>query len=223
MKKSLQLFLLASLFVITSVAKVSAQENFELIKYKTQDGGEIQAAHFKTEESNKVVIFAHGAIFNKESWYFLAKKFQQNGVSSLSIDFRGYGESKGGETNQKYYDILGAIEYLKGKGFKEIDLIGGSMGGAATLMALSNTADPIISKVLLLSPAGGPAIEAASINKYFIVSKEEGLYDRVKSIYTESADPKVLKEYEGSAHAQHMFKEKYADDLTQLILDFIIH
>jgi len=34
-------------------------------------------------------------------------------------------------------------------------------------------------------------------------------------------DPKEFKIYEGSFHAQHMFKSSYADELTQLIIDFI--
>ncbi|MDH5382769.1 MAG: hypothetical protein OEW75_18075, partial [Cyclobacteriaceae bacterium] len=68
---------------------------------------------------------------------------------------------------------------------------------------------------------GGPAIESTSIDKYFIVSKEERLYDTVKSIYEHSADPKILKVYDGSAHAQHMFKETYAEEFTELILEFI--
>ncbi len=72
-----------------------------------------------------------------------------------------------------------------------------------------------------MAPAGGPPIQSSMYGKRIIVSKKEGLYSRVKTIYEESADPKSFKEYSGSAHAQHMFKEGYAEDLTQLIIDFV--
>lgn len=220
MKKGMNHIIL-TVFMIALVAMNSfGQEKYKLVQFSTEDGGEIHAAFFEAGKE-KVVVFAHGAIFNKESWYFLAEKFQKEGVSALSIDFRGYGDSKVGSSNLKYYDVLGAVAYLKSLGFKEIDLIGGSMGGAAVLRALSEKTDISITKVVLLSPAGGPPIKNNTINKLIVVSKEEGLYPRVKAIFDNSSEPKELKEFEGSAHAQHMFKEKYADELIQKILDFI--
>ena len=73
----------------------------------------------------------------------------------------------------------------------------------------------------ITAPAGGPAISSEAISKLFVVSKEEGLYPRVVSIHKDSAEPKELKEYPGSAHAQHMFKSEHADDLTERIVAFL--
>ena len=87
------------LLVVLSSPKVNAQA-WELIDFSTEDGGRIEASFFSASNS-KVVIFAHGAIFNKESWYFLAEAFQHKGVSALSIDFRGYGNSTAGSTTKK--------------------------------------------------------------------------------------------------------------------------
>jgi pimeloyl-ACP methyl ester carboxylesterase len=201
------------------VATAMNKADFELVKYTTEDGGSIEAAFFKAS-ATKAVIFAHGAVFDKESWYFLAEKFQEQNVAGLAIDFRGYGKSKAGSTGKKMYDILGAISYLQREGFTEINIVGGSMGGAAVLSALTLT-KTTVAKVVLLAPAGGSPIESTKTDKLFIVSKKEGLYNRVEAIYTDSANPKKIKEYEGSAHAQHMFKEDYADELISSILDFI--
>jgi pimeloyl-ACP methyl ester carboxylesterase len=151
----------------------------------------------------------------------LAGSFAAEGYSSLSIDFRGYGNSTAPTTNEKYRDILAAIKYLSERGYLQINIIGGSMGGAAALEALSRIDQGNIANVVLLAPAGGPPIQSPKYNKLFIVSKNEGLNSRVKTIYEESADPKEIKVFDGSAHAQHMFKEDYAEDLTQLIIDFI--
>ncbi|MCF6222678.1 MAG: alpha/beta hydrolase [Flavobacteriaceae bacterium] len=199
--------------------EMKSQHSFELVKFDTEDDGIIEAAFFPSS-TKKVVIFAHGAIFNKESWYFLSKKFQKENIASLSIDFRGYGNSKSGSSNKKSYDILGAIKYLNNKGFKEINIVGGSMGGAAVLGALTLT-KVSINKVVLMAPAGGLPIKSEKTDKLFIVSKEEGMYTSVKSIYDKSSKPKKIKIYRGSSHAQHLFKSDYADEVESLIIKFV--
>lgn len=220
MKYLVNAVLVVLLTLLSANNSVLAQDKFELVKFKTEDGGEVEAAYFNSGKT-KIVIFAHGAIFNKESWYFLAEEFQGLGVSALSIDFRGYGNSISGSTGKKLFDVLGAIAYTKKEGFNEICVVGASMGGAAVLSALSYK-QTSISKVILLAPAGGPPIEPNEIDKLFIVSKGERLYERVKQLYTESQELKKIKEYPGNAHAQHMFKASYAKELSKLIIDFII-
>lgn len=215
-----KIVLLVLLIMFSANNMVLAQDKFELVNFDTEDDGKIEAAYFIAKK-NKIVIFAHGAIFNKESWYFLAEEFQEKGVSVLSIDFGGYGNSVTGHTKKKLYDVLGAIAYAKEQGFKEINVVGASMGGAAVLSALSYKQTPI-SKVVLLAPAGGNPIESNTIDKFLIVSKKEGLYQRVKKIYAESKEPKRMKEFPGNAHAQHMFKTIHAEELKTLIMDFII-
>jgi len=200
---------------------MATEKGYKLITYKTEDGGVIEASFFEGEKE-LIVIFAHGAVFDKESWYFMAEKLQKEGISSLSIDFRGYGNSKKGTTDKRSLDILGAVDYLKEKGFKKIAIVGGSMGGAAVLNALDTKTDDVIDKIVLLAPAGGTAIKSKSINKLFIISKEERLFSQVNKIYNESTQPKELKVYPGLFHAQNMFKSEYSEELTNLIINFII-
>ncbi len=220
MKNIGNVVLLIVLIMLFANHNIRAQDKFKLVDFSSEDGGKVEAAYFNAEKT-KIVIFAHGAIFNKESWYFLAEEFQGLGVSALSIDFRGYGNSIPGNTEQKLFDVLGAITYAKKQGFNEICVVGASMGGAAVLSALSYK-QTSVSKVILLAPAGGPPIQSSEIDKFFVVSKGERLYQRVKQIYTESQESKKMKEYPGNAHAQHMFKTSYAKELRKLIIDFII-
>ncbi len=210
------------LYLISIKIYSQPNEDFQLIKYNTRDGGTIEGAYFKGGD-DLAVIFAHGAVFNKESWYFLNRRLQQQKVSSLSIDFRGSGNSKKGDSASLSYDLLGAVDYLKGKGFNRIAMIGGSMGGAAVLTVFETKMDPTIKKVVLLAPAGGKGIKSESIEKLFIVSEKEGMVTRVKQIYDQSSDPKKIKIFPGSAHAQHMFKEQYAEELIQTMIDFLIN
>lgn len=201
------------------VHNLQSQNNFELVKYKTKDDGVIEAAMFKGS-SNKIVIFAHGAIFNKESWYFLATKLQSKHISSLVLDFRGYGSSKAGSSNNKSLDILGAISYLSKKGYDDINIIGASMGGAAVLNALPNNTIKL-NKIVLMAPAGGPPVNLDKTEKLFIVSKNENMYKNVKSLFENSSEPKTIIELKGNTHAQHLFKTKYADKIETAIVDFI--
>ena len=207
------------LIVLSVNHNLRAQDKFKLVEFSSKDGGKVEAAYFDSGKE-KIVIFTHGAIFNKESWYFLAEEFQGLGISALSIDFRGYGNSITGNTKKKLFDVLGAIAYAKKQGFNEICVVGASMGGAAVLSALSYK-QTSVSKVVLLAPAGGPPIKSSEIDKFFIVSKEERLYQRVNQIYTESQESKKIKEYPGNVHAQHMFKTSYTKELRKLIVDFI--
>jgi len=214
-----RLVFLLFLFAILNSSMVIAQP-YEPVNFDTGDGGKIEASLFSASNS-KVVVFAHGAIFNKESWYFLAEAFQRKGITALAIDFRGYGNSTPGNTTKKMYDILGAISWLKEKGFTNINMVGASMGGAAVLAALNNNSIPI-AKTVLLAPAGGPAITSTATDKLFVVTESERMFSGVMAIYEASTEPKQIKIYPGNTHAQHLFKTDVREELIELIISFIM-
>ena len=218
MKKSAFYFI--GLFVLISSTVVAQKTYYTTVHYPTTDGGIIEADLFPAGK-DKAVIFAHGAIFNKESWHFLALKLQKEGITGLPINFRGYGKSKRGSTSNRSLDILGAVNYLNEKGYKSIVIVGGSMGGAAVVRALNTKYDKIVAKVVLMAPAGGKSLTYTALSKLFIVSAKEGLYTRVTKLYNNSAKQKKLHVYKGSYHAQHMFKAKYAKTLVKEIITFI--
>lgn len=197
-----------------------ANDAFEIVSFATKDGGEIEAALFEAQ-GETAAVFAHGAVFNKESWYPQAEQLREAGVTAISIDFRGYGNSKAGSSSAKYHDVLGAVAYLEQKGFEKIALVGGSMGGAAVLAALAKTDSKAIVKAVLLAPAGGDDITSTTISKLFIVSEGDRLAATVKRLHEGSAEPKQLHVYTGDAHAQHLFKTEHAEDLTDRIVKFV--
>lgn len=213
-------YLIIIMLIFCKSVPAFSQESFKLIQYPTSDQGQIEAAYFDAG-ADKVVIFAHGAVFNKESWYFLAEKFKSIGISSLSIDFRGYGKSKAGSTNERSLDILGAIDYAVQQNLSEIYIIGASMGGAAVLMALDGLEQPGVKKIVLLAPAGGPAVISSSIQKLFVVALEDRFYNGVINIYENSNSPKSLKTYQGNSHAQNLFSSEHSTDLINHIIEFV--
>jgi len=171
---------------------------------------ECSAAFFNGAQS-RAVVFVPGAVFDKESWYELAGRLQGLKIASLSLD---------GKTPR---DVQAGIAFLKGKGFDRITLAGGSMGGAAILGALENGVDDAVSQVILLAPAGGSPLKNGRIDKLFIVAKEDalGLYPDVRLLYEGSAEPKRFVEFEGTEHAQHLFKGEHKEALSNLLVEFV--
>jgi predicted alpha/beta hydrolase family esterase len=183
----------------------------EVVEIKTETGIKFSAAFFDGGK-DKVVVFVPGAVFDKESWFFLAERLQRLNIASLSLD---------GKTRDA---VWAAVDLLKAKGFKHILLVGGSMGGSAVLDALEARTDESISGIILLAPAGGSPVKSPEINKLFIVSKEDrlGIYSSVKALYVHSSEPKKFVEFDGSEHAQHLFKSPHKEALSTLIADFVI-
>lgn len=216
----LYLLLALSFLFFIFCFSVAVASNYQEVTFRTEDEGRVGGSFF---EGKKVrgVVFAHGAVFSKESWYSLSERLKKEGISSLSIDFRGYGNSIPGKSKELYYDVLGAVDYLEKRGIEHIALVGGSMGGSVILRALANKVNTRIDKVVLLAPAGGEAIKSKTIKKLFIVSKGDKFYPRVHALYTASSEPKELKVYSGTSHAQHIFKTEAELDLTNLIITFL--
>ncbi|MDA2925437.1 alpha/beta fold hydrolase [Acidobacteria bacterium AH-259-L09] len=208
------------LFLCGLILSAGGKSPYETVTFETSDGAVIEADYFEGT-TGRVVVFAHGAVFDKESWHVQARSLQERGISSLCINFRGYGNSLAGETNEKHQDVLGALKYLGSKGVERIGLVGGSMGGAEVNRALQYTHDPKVDKVLLLAPAGGEALENQSRKKLFVVAEGDFAAPVVRSMYEASSEPKELKVYSGSAHAQHLFKTEHGDDLSDLIIRFM--
>ncbi len=186
------------------------KSRYKILTIKTEMGSESLAAYFDVKGSQGV-IFVPGKVFNKESWFFLTERLQQVNVASLALD----GKEKS--------DVLSAIGVMKDKGFKKIALVGGSMGGAAILQALEEKTDDSINKVVVLAPYGGSPIKSKIITKLFVVAKEDrlGIYPGVQKVYIDSSDPKKIVEFDGTEHAQHLFRGPNKEKLSRLIVDFL--
>ncbi len=184
--------------------------SYEIIHIGPEPGG-YDAALFMSE-GVQIVIFVPGAVFDKESWYFLAQRFHELNVASLALD---------GKTER---DVLAAVEAAKKRGFRKVILVGGSMGGAAVLEALDASQDGCLAKAILLAPAGGTPIKSERIDKLFVVAKEDrlGLYAPVKALYEQSSEPKRFAAIDGDAHAQHLFKTSARARVADLIVQFVL-
>lgn len=196
-----------------------ANDDFKEVTFETADGLTIDASLFPAE-AERIVIFSHGAVFDKDSWYPLARKLKELKVAALPINHRGYGESEGRSRENLHLDVIAAVKFAKERGYSEVAVVGGSMGGAAVLNALAEMeAKP--SRALLLAPAGGAPIEGAETRKLFLVAEGDGLRRRVEIVYENSDEPKRLIVFDGDAHAQHVFKTANGEGVEAEMLAFL--
>ena len=86
---------------------------------------------------DKVVLLCHGIRADKNergSFVKLAKAIQQQGYSTIRIDFRAHGESTGIDyemtISKEIEDIETVLRFLKSKGYKEIIVLGASFGAS---------------------------------------------------------------------------------------------
>lgn len=184
--------------------------HFQEVKIALAGSAETKADYF-TGKFARAIILAPGAMFNKESWHFLAQRFQESGISSVALN------------SGSRPDLLNAIEFLKKKGVKKITLLGASVGGAGVLFALQDTVNPLVDSVILLAPAGGRPILSEQVKKLFIVAEDDMVSSNaeVYKLYMNSSGPKLYKEFKGSDHAQHLFNSRHKEAVVQLIISFI--
>ncbi len=179
------------------------------------DFGDYAAAYFPAAGKHGV-LFVPGARFDKESWYPLSQKLQDAEMPSLALD-KISGPA-----------MIGGIDILHNKGCESVVLVGGSRGAGVILtLPVHPLIEPeqaqLIRKMVLLAPFGGDGSERADIEKLFVIGEKDGLsYANTMRVFGASVPPKTLKVFPNTAyHAQHLFKTKYREELTALILDFI--
>jgi len=191
------------------------------VSFPTADGGMVDADLYGQGTSG--VVFAHGAIFNKQSWAPLAKRVAERGYRALAIDFRGYGKSRGGnDTYGLDQDVLAAVRWLHAQGVQSVSVVGGSMGGGAAAQAATEIDRSQIDKLVLLSPVPiehPEQLKAASI--LYIASRDEKLAPDIRKQYARAPEPKNLVLLDGSAHAQNIFATPQSEQLSETILQFL--
>jgi pimeloyl-ACP methyl ester carboxylesterase len=124
---------------ISPEAMGAAQDEVE---FPTEDGLTLKGWWVPANDSNTVVVLAHGYMMNRCELTPLAVKLWQHGCSCLLFDFRAHGRSGGNKSGLGYVereDIRSAVQFAREKqpGSKVV-LIGSSMGAAAIALAMGD-------------------------------------------------------------------------------------
>ena len=87
----------------------------------TADGVPIKGDYYRPiAENAPAVLLVHGSGRDRSTWQLFARQLMEQGIATLAIDLRGYGES-GGKSGapETVEDVAAAVEFLKAQA--EID------------------------------------------------------------------------------------------------------
>jgi pimeloyl-ACP methyl ester carboxylesterase len=196
----------------------------EEVSFASADGGTIFADLYGSGDHG--VVLAHGMRFDKASWKDQATRLANAGYLVAAIDFRGYGQSRGGPEShapqdEMWLDVLAASQYLLKNGARTVSVIGASMGGRASGNAVINDGQSTIDRLILLAPAPIQSPERITGPKLFATATGDPITPQVLDQFAKAPEPKELLLLEGNAHAQFLFTSPEGDRLMEAILHFL--
>jgi alpha-beta hydrolase superfamily lysophospholipase len=109
---------------------------YEGVAFTSRDGLTLCGWFIPAPEAKGTVIFCHGHAGSMDPDVKYAPAFHERGYNVLMFDFRGHGRSEGQRVSMGYYerqDLLGAIDYLRGREIDCVGVLGFSMGGAVAM------------------------------------------------------------------------------------------
>jgi pimeloyl-ACP methyl ester carboxylesterase len=117
----------------------------------TSDGIRLSSRHWDPGLRDLGCVLAHGFTGSSRSVDVVAisRALSNHGIGVLSIDFRGHGRSGGHSTvgAEEIHDVAAAVQWLRAHGYKQVAVLGWSMGGSAVLRyaGLGGDADAVVS------------------------------------------------------------------------------
>lgn len=120
---------------------------FAEVNFEMEDGGEVNALHFRVPNSKGVVFYIKGNSRSIKGWGKFAKDFVGKGFDFFILDYRGFGKSRGRRTEEILYaDLQQVYKWLAAEyGEERIILYGRSLGsGLAARVASWNDPQTLI-------------------------------------------------------------------------------
>lgn len=108
-----------------------------------QSNKEIEGWYIPVDSAKGTVLIFHGFSGNKASMLDKSEVFQELGYNTFLIDFMGSGGSEGNQTTIGFYEaqqVCSAFRYVKEQTQEPVMLFGTSMGAAAIMKAVNDSA-----------------------------------------------------------------------------------
>ena len=198
----------------------------EVVRFLTEDEFTIVGTVYGDGET--AVILTHmgeAGSNNRNSWSEFARYAAAKGdFTLLAIDFRSYGASHGERSysNQKL-DILGAVTFLKERGYERFVCVGASMGGNACVEAALMYPDFTALAVIASNPRMDRDYSGLLMPKLFVLEEGDpyGLTDRMEFIYEIMPGPKAYHTFPEEVHGTRMFETDSGDAFRALLMEFL--
>jgi pimeloyl-ACP methyl ester carboxylesterase len=104
----------------------------EAVRFKATDGVQLSGWFLPCPGATRAVVLLHGGRRNRLGMVSHAKLFRAHGYAVLLYDARGHGESDDAPDPARWHiadDVVGAVDFLRGRGFQQFGLLGLSQGG----------------------------------------------------------------------------------------------
>ncbi len=128
---------------------------YEEVTFPARDGTTLHGVWIPVPHSDRAVFILHGHGGSMDWDIHRAPHFYRAGFNVLLFDFRAHGRSDGHLATFGYLerqDVLGAVDFLKERGVRQIGLLGFSYGGIASMLSA-----PLCLDIRAVVSDGGPA------------------------------------------------------------------
>jgi pimeloyl-ACP methyl ester carboxylesterase len=201
--------LLAVVLLVTVLSACSISDRrvdlsgSQAVSFPSADGIRLEGRLFG--DGTAAVVLSHMQPSDQTSWFGFATRLADAGYLVLTYDFRGYcpggqGGCSAGERDLSaiWQDVLGAIEFVRGRGATSVSLVGASMGGTASLVAASGEGVDVRAVITLSAPVSieGLVADAATLSritaaKLYIAGVGDASAARdAQTLYEQSPPPK---------------------------------
>ena len=231
--------LVSALFFTFLIATLSwAQPSPQVLDLTATDGIKIKASYFSAGKPGAGVLLLHQCDHDRKIWDGLAQQLAAAGISVVTMDLRGFGDSGGAphklaETPpgmEKWPgDIDLAFQYLKSRPEVKPDQIGvgGGSCGVDNAVKTAMRHPEVQSLVLLAGPTdlkGRQFLRHCKLPVFFSVADDDQyppMVDFTQYLYAISASPgKTFAHYQTGHHAAEIFAVH--PDLPEAIVNWYV-
>jgi pimeloyl-ACP methyl ester carboxylesterase len=117
---------------------------FEAVRFPARDGVKLEGWFVPCPGASQAVVILHGHGGTRAQGLARARLLREHGYAVLLYDARGHGASEGELVSFGWFetrDLLGALDWLRPRGFTEFGCIGLSQGGATIALAAAELRD----------------------------------------------------------------------------------
>jgi dienelactone hydrolase len=205
---------------ISSVAQTQTPSAPRVVDVKASDGTQLKATYFAAAKPGPGVLLFHQSNRTRESWEGIAQQLAAAGMSVLTVDSRGHGESGGKYDNKKTpEDVDAAFNCLVSQPGVNRDAIGaggaGWLGVIGSVEAARRHPKEIQSLVLMSGETLRDGLQflhqASQLPELFVFSDEDEYpptQDAMKLLYVTASSPrKKLVHYSAAENAPWLWYE----------------